>query len=208
MTMKERVLLLSPHTDDVELGCAASVSKFLESGYDVITVLGSSCKESLPANLPPDTLIREFNNSMKVLGVQDFFFLDLPVRYFPEHRQLILEKLVEYNKKIKPTLIMLPCSNDIHQDHSVFHNEGLRAFKFCKILGYELTWNTQNSVHSCHIKIEQRHLDKKIECMRSYESQKNRPYFSEDFIRSLAKIRGIQAGSELAESFELIKWFF
>ncbi len=206
--MKERVLLLSPHTDDVELGCGASVFKFREQGFEIMNVLGSSCKESLPEGYAEDTLINEYNVSMSVLGITNKVFLDLPVRHFPQYRQQILEEFVKINKYYKPTLVLLPCSNDIHQDHFTFYSEGLRAFKFCKILGYELPWNSQSSTHSCHIIIDEMHLNKKLECMRCYKSQKHRSYFSEDFISYLAKIRGVQAGTALAESFEMIKWFY
>ena len=35
----------------------------------------------------------------------------------------------------------MPSLNDIHQDHATIAQEGLRAFKGCTILGYELIWN-------------------------------------------------------------------
>lgn len=203
----ERVLLLSPHTDDVELGCGATIAKFAEEGHQILTVLGSSCKESVPEGFPLDAMLNEFNDSMGTLGINAHEFLDLPVRHFPAIRQQILESFVKLNKSYKPTLVFLPCSDDIHQDHKTFYEEGLRAFKYSKILGYELPWNTQNSNHSCHVIIEQRHLDKKLEAMSCYISQSHRPYFGSDFISYLARIRGVQAGSKLAESYELLKWF-
>ncbi len=206
--MKERVLLLSPHTDDVELGCGASIYKFIEQGFEVMNVLGSSCKESLPEGCTVEQIMNEFDTSMSLLGIANTVFMDLPVRNFPQYRQQILEEFVKINKNYQPTLVLLPCSNDIHQDHYTFYCEGLRAFKFCKILGYELPWNTQNPTHSCHIIIEERHLNKKLDCMKCYKSQKQRPYFREEFISYLSSIRGVQAGSTYAESFELIKWYY
>lgn len=207
MSMKERVLLLSPHTDDIELGCGASIAKFLENGSEIMSVLGSSCKESVPNGFNEDAMLNEYYASMSILGIKEQVFLDLPVRHFPALRQEILESFVKICRTFKPTLVLLPCSSDIHQDHQVFYNEGLRAFKLCKILGYELPWNMQSSTHSCHILIEQKHLSKKLEAMACYKSQQQRPYFGVDFISHLAKIRGVQAGGHLAESFELIKWF-
>ena len=207
LNMKERILLLSPHTDDVELGCGASVAKFQENGSEIMNILGSSCKESVPNGFKEDAMLTEYHASMSVLGIVEKVFLDLPVRHFPALRQEILEAFVKINREYKPTMVLLPCSNDIHQDHQTFYNEGLRAFKFCKVLGYELPWNMQNSTHSCHVIIEQKHLDKKLESMACYNSQQNRPYFGTQFISHLAKIRGVQAGGNLAESFELIKWY-
>jgi len=48
---------------------------------------------------------------------------------FPENRQKILEDLIKIKKEIKPDLIFVPSFNDIHQDHQVLTQEGLRAFK-------------------------------------------------------------------------------
>lgn len=31
----DRILILSPHTDDGEFGCGASISKFIDRGADV-----------------------------------------------------------------------------------------------------------------------------------------------------------------------------
>ena len=39
-----------------------------------------------------------------------------------------------------------------------------------------------------------------------YKSQAKKNYFSPDFIRSLAKTRGIQFGTTYAECFEVIRW--
>jgi len=39
-----------------------------------------------------------------------------------------------------------------------------------------------------------------------YESQKDRPYASAEFIKSLAITRGTQIGTKYAEVFEVMRW--
>ena len=56
---------------------------------------------------------------------------DFPVRNFQEHRQAILDKLIQLKMNLNP--IWLPNSDDVHQDHQVIHQEGIRAFKHCCI---------------------------------------------------------------------------
>lgn len=202
-----KVLLLSPHTDDVELGCGATIAKFSELGYEFMVVLGSSCRESVPEGFEDNAMYNEFLTSMSFLGIQHVEFLDLPVRHFPALRQSILESFVQINKKFKPDLVLTPCSSDIHQDHHTFYEESVRAFKYCRILGYELPWNNQTVIHGCHVKVEAHHLEKKMEALLKYKSQAGRTYFDKDFIKYLSRIRGVQAGSEFAESYESIKWF-
>ncbi|HDR05498.1 MAG TPA: hypothetical protein ENN84_09705 [Candidatus Marinimicrobia bacterium] len=58
------------------------------------------------------------------------------------------------------------------------------------------------------MKLEERHIFKKIEMLKFYKSQTkaNRHYFSEDFIKGLAFTWGAQIGYRFAEAFEVIRW--
>jgi hypothetical protein len=42
--------------------------------------------------------------------------------------------------------------------------------------------------------------------LKAYKTQEGKPYMSEDFIRSLAKVRGTQIQVPYAEAFEVIRW--
>ena len=127
------------------------------------------------------------------------------VRLFPQFRQEILEDMVALNKKIAPDLILLPSSSDIHQDHETIHREGIRAFKNNMIIGYEMPWNNFNFESNVYVILDEKHIQKKIDVIHIYESQSFRAYRSEDYVRSLATIRGIQAQSKYAEAFEVIR---
>ena len=49
-------------------------------------------------------------------------------------------------------------------------------------------------------------MKRKINALKEYKSQAKKNYFNPDFIRSLAKTRGIQFGTTYAECFEVIRW--
>ena len=51
----DRVLILSPHTDDAELGCGGYITKLISENKTLLWVVFSTAEESLPDNLPPDT---------------------------------------------------------------------------------------------------------------------------------------------------------
>ena len=51
--MGKKILIISPHTDDGELGCGGSIAKFIEEGNDVQYVALSCCEKSVPRNIPP-----------------------------------------------------------------------------------------------------------------------------------------------------------
>jgi len=204
----ERVLVLAPHTDDGEFGCGATLAKLAEQGIAVYYVAFSICEASVPEGFPKDILDTEVRKATQVLGVEsdDLLVYRYPVRRFPQYRQEILEELVRLRRKIEPDLVLLPSSDDIHQDHQVVSQEGLRAFKHASILGYEMTWNNLTFIASAFVHLEKCHIDKKIAALRQYESQQHRIYADEGFIRGLSRVRGAQASVEYAEAFQVIRW--
>jgi N-acetylglucosamine malate deacetylase 1 len=205
---KKRVLVLAPHTDDGELGCGGSIAKFIEEKSEVYYVAFSICTRSLPEGWAPDTLAKEVKKATAVLGIkgENLILFDFDVRRFPEFRQEILEEMIKLKKKIEPDLVFVPSPTDIHQDHQVISQEGLRAFKDVSILGYEMPWNNVSFNTRAFNKLTEKHIQSKVDCLKMYETQKHRSYLNENFIRSLATTRGVQTGTQYAESFEVIRW--
>ena len=202
-----RILILAPHTDDGELGCGATIASFIASGIKVFYSAFSTCSQSLPKDFPADTLSIECKKANTILGIQqeNIILFDYEVRELSDHRQAILDELISLNKKLHPDLVILPAKNDIHQDHQVVHSEGMRAFKNCSILGYELPWNNTRFQPNYFQKINPENLQNKIDALKAYKSQSTKNYMQEDFIRSLAKVRGVQSNCEYAEAFEIYK---
>ncbi|MFB0564870.1 MAG: PIG-L deacetylase family protein [Candidatus Aminicenantaceae bacterium] len=204
-----KILALSPHTDDAELGAGSTMVRLIEEGKEVYYVAFSSCRESLTEELPSTILKEECENSTKIIGISpnNLFLLDYKVRAFPQYRQQILENLVEFNDKIKPDLVLIPSSHDMHQDHQTIYNEALRAFKKnSSIWGYEHPWNNLTFNTDIFVKLTERHVRKKIEALAKYKSQDFREYFDEKNVQGIAYTRGTQVNFEFAEAFELIRF--
>lgn len=204
----KKVLVLAPHTDDGEFGCGGSIARFIAEGDRVIYAAFSAAEQSVLPHLPRDILRHEVLRATARLGIAegDTLVYDFPVRYFPERRQDILERLVQLNRDIQPDLVFLPSRNDTHQDHHTIADEGFRAFKKTSMLGYEVPWNNLDFRTSSFIKLDDNALRTKIDACRCYESQAHRSYASEEFITSLAITRGTQIGVRYAEAFEIVRW--
>jgi LmbE family N-acetylglucosaminyl deacetylase len=207
---KKKILIIAPHTDDGEFGCGGSIAKFVKEGAIVFYAAFSLAEESVPEGFPKNILESEVKTATGILGIksENLLLYKYQVRHFAYHRQEILEDLVKLNKEILPHLVFIPCLHDLHQDHSTVAIEGLRAFKKTSILGYEIPWNNMNFATQCFIPLDEIHLSNKVNALDSYKSQKHKEYASENFIRSLAKTRGIQIGKPFAEAFETIRWIF
>ncbi len=202
---RSTVLLLSPHTDDGELGCGATIAKLVERGYRVVSVAFSAAEESVPEGFPKDILRTENRLACAKLGIapEDSIVLDFRVRTFPENRQRILDTMLQLNREYEPALVFLPSTTDTHQDHVTIAEEGFRAFKRTTMLAYEKPWNNIEFSARCFVTIEPGHLDKKILALECYESQKQRQYINADYVRALALVRGMQIAQPMAEMFDV-----
>lgn len=203
-----RVLVISPHTDDGEFGCGASIARFIENGKKVFYVAFSTAEDSVPYGYPKNILELEVREATKILGIpsSNLIIYRYKVRKLNYVRQKILEELIKLKNEIKPDLVFIPSPNDLHQDHHTVSMEGIRAFKQISVLGYELPWNNITFNTQTFIRLEEQHILKKIEALKAYKSQKNRFYLNEDFIKSLAITRGTQITAKYAEVFEVIRW--
>jgi N-acetylglucosamine malate deacetylase 1 len=204
----KKILVLAPHTDDGEFGCGGTIAKLVESGAEVHYVAFSACEQSVLPQFPSDILITEVKAATTVLGIkpENLTLLKYDVRTFNYQRQPILDDILKIKAQIQPDLIFVPSLNDIHQDHATIANEAVRAFKFSTILCYELPWNNFNFATSCFVHLEDKHIVKKIGALTEYKSQAHRSYANEEFIRGLARTRGVQINTRYAEVFEVIRW--
>jgi len=204
----KKALVLAPHTDDGELGCGATIVKFIESGINVSYIAFSICEESVPEGFPENILEDEVKSATRILGIthEDLYIEYFKVRNFPKNRQAILERLVDYNKLINPDIVFMPSSFDVHQDHNIIYNEGLRAFKTKTILGYEFMWNNFSFNSTSFSSLKEKHINKKIQALQEYKSQTGRFYADLDLVKGQAQFRGLQIGVKYAEAFEVIRW--
>jgi LmbE family N-acetylglucosaminyl deacetylase len=200
-------LVLAPHTDDGEFGCGATIARLVERGCTVHYVAFSDCRESLPPGMPPDTLVTEVRAATAVLGIEpaNLHVLGFPVRHFTRDRQEILEFMVGLAARLQPELVLLPSTDDLHQDHHTIAMEGLRAFKRTTMLAYEIPWNNIQFRNQMFVPVKEPHVRKKVEALACYGSQKDRYYANEENVRAQLRLRGCQVAEEYAEVFEVVR---
>ncbi len=206
----KRTLVLAPHTDDGEFGCGGTISRLSESGSEIFYVAFSACRQSVLKEFPEDILITEVKAATEELGIpsSNLILYDYEVRTFSSRRQEILEEIIKLKNDIKPDLVFIPSVNDIHQDHFIISNEGVRAFKLSTLLSYELPWNNFSFTTSCFFTLSQANIESKLRALKCYKSQQHKSYANEEFIKSLGRVRGVQIGSEYAEVFEVVRMVY
>jgi len=208
----KRFLMLAPHADDVELGCGGTIARFLEKESEIHVAAFSTAEKSVPDGFPKTEIRDEFYKAMSILGIKKnrLRVFDYEVRTLSYHRQEVLDELISIRKSLDPDMVFLPSGEDLHQDHQTVFNEGLRAFKEITLWGYELPWNTITFPTRGFVTLEERHIRKKWQALQAYKTQLaiKRPYFTLDYVKGIAKVRGIQVKAKYAEAFDAIrtKW--
>lgn len=204
---KCRALVLGAHPDD-EVMSGGLIARLADLGCDIHHYFFSDCAVSTKdRGHDPEVLLKECEASRDILGISATGRgrFDFPVRHFPEHRQGILDALLQIRRSFSPTLILTSATDDVHQDHATVTQEAIRAFKNSTILGFESPWNQLVSKHDFLVTLEQSHMDRKLAAKDCYRTQAKGLYFQDDFITGLARVRGVQAGVHFAESYQIIR---
>lgn len=196
-----RILALSPHTDDAEIGAGASLVRWMEEGHQVYVYAFST------GDITKGASFREFANSMETLGIAKYDLGTFSCHYFPRQRQKIIETIIGLRDVWNPDVVLCPSTFDCHQDHETVCNEAIRACKqHCSIYGYDMPWNAVNgAAPTKFVNVQPDHIVSKFEALRCYDSQVARPMMDEFFLRGLLRVRGVQGGMEYAEAFEVIR---
>lgn len=190
-----KYLFLSPHPDDVELACGATIARLVEEKNEIFIAVFSDC----------DISLQEMYRAHESLGAKTLYF-SYTRRTFDKHRQKILDDLIGIRNKFQFDVVFLPDQSDIHQDHQVIGMEGLRCFKnTADIISYAHLHNQFRGSHNLYYEISYRHIEAKLMALNYYLSQRERSYFSKDAIISQLKSNGIQGGVDYAEIFKIIK---
>ncbi|MGE4504853.1 MAG: PIG-L deacetylase family protein [Desulfovibrionaceae bacterium] len=203
----QRVLVLSPHPEDGELGCGASVVRFLEEGREVFWVTFTIAEQSTHPPFDPDAQKHEMQRSLGILGVrpENVEVHNWAVRTMKEHRQEILDEMIRIRRNVRPDLVFFHSRDDVHQDHQAICEEAQRAFKQSTMLGYELPWNLFRFRAEHFFEVTEAQARRKAEALASYQSRSYRPYLSEEKVLALMTVRGLQIETDYAECFEVIR---
>lgn len=198
-----KTLLLAPHSDDAEIGCGGTIARFIEEGHDILWIVFVGRQNTLRDG--------EHVSAVEEIGLKkgNCTTLEYTMNRIHERNQDVLDYLFSIKTGFKPDLVIGPSVNDLHQDHETIGRAMMRAFKRnVSVISYELPWNSVAFESRVFVRLEERHVEKKIKMLESFKSQMfMRPeYFRVDFIRGQMAIRGLQAGSKYAEGFEVLRW--
>lgn len=230
---KERLLVIAPHPDDEVLGCFGLMNKIKENGGKVfvqILTLGGYQKLG-SSKVTREKWKKEFQKVVKFLKIDDYDiqFYTKKIKHLDEVPQVNLIELLESKSKIsiskiKPTIVAIPTIFSTHQDHTNAYNAAITALRAHPqntthvpklVLSYESPeyyfWSAYSEFGkfspNYYLKMSKKEIEKKIEAFNIYQTQFKPDHRDSNRIKTLAKIRGSEIGTEYAESYHIHRMY-
>lgn len=196
-----RILAIGAHPDDIELSCAGTLAKLVDSGHEVhVLVL---CRGAEGGHARTRTVEAERGGGL--LGVTSVTVLDFPDTRLDEHRRDLLAAIEARLHRVNPDIVFTHSAHDRHQDHQAVHEATLRAARQHQaVLCYESPSATTSFTPSVFVDIED-YVGVKVAAVAAHRDQRGKPYMSGERVRGLAVFRGSQAKTRYAEGFEPVR---
>ena len=215
----QRLLVITPHSDDEVLGCGGLMSKVKNEGGKVFVLIFNLGFEKDDTKESQEKRKNEVQEAMNVLKVDDYHLVhdqpdnnrDLDTE--PLHSLIeVIESTSNVSlEKIAPTMVAIPTIFSHHQDHVHVHRACIAALRPIStpiskiVLSYEAPEHSRWSASgvfepNLFVEIDDV-IENKIIAFNKYRSQIRPGGRDDDSIRSQAKYRGQEVGKNLCEAF-------
>lgn len=200
-----RVLCLGAHSDDIEIGCGATLSRLArrrprpEFRWVVWSADGPRAREALRG-------ARRFLGS----GAEGACRIhQLRDGYFPAQYAEIKDAFESLARRFRPDLVFTHARDDRHQDHRVVSDLTWNTFRRHLILEYEVPkWDGDLGQPNCYVPVTAAEARRKARSLLAvFGSQRGKDWFSAETFLGLMRIRGIEcrAPGGYAEAFRARK---
>jgi len=222
----DKILVLAAHPDDETLGCGGFLAKYGGKNTRVVFIAeGTSCRfnyDELNTQNVKDNITQRNNYCIKALsvfGITDVKFYNYPCGRLDDMPIIDINKVIETEiNDFKPQVILTHAEFDNNNDHRIVFRSTMMAtrpgaFKYLlKVISYEVPSSTEwtfSQVFQPNLfeVLEQKHMEKKWEALKCYESEIF-PYphpRSYEGLMALSRYRGMQAGVEFSEAYQIIR---
>ncbi len=168
-------LVLVPHPDDPEYGCAAAVAKWTDAGKTVHYALASRGEAGIAGMAPEEAgplREQEQRRSAAIVGVDDVRFWDFPdsnIRNTPELRAKIAETITELDPDVVVTIYSgeewAPGAPN-QSDHIEFSNAVAAAYDS---LADPPRWLFENGPEITHGEVVDEYLDRAVASLAAHD---------------------------------------
>jgi LmbE family N-acetylglucosaminyl deacetylase len=195
------VLCIGAHCDDIEIGCGATLMRWVREYPSARFVWAIFSSETARE---PESRAAAAQLLAGAASVELRFF-DFRGSYFPVELERIKDAFEALKGTLRPDVIFTHQLHDRHQDHKILSELTWNTFRSHLILEYEIPkYEGDLGQPNVFVPITAEELARKVRClMECFPSQHSRSWFTADTFRSIARLRGIEcaAASGFAEAF-------
>ena len=198
-----RLLCLGAHSDDIEIGCGATILRLLEErpGSSVTWVVLSSDPDREREARAADFLRGAAEANVRVSGFRE--------SYFPYVAAQVKDYFEELKREISPDLVFTHRRHDVHQDHRTTADLTWNTFRNHLILEYEIPkYEGDLGQPQLYVPVSLALADRKTALlMQHFATQRTRSWFRPDLFDGLMSLRAIECNAPegRAEAFYLRK---
>ena len=224
----KRVLIVAAHPDDEILGCGGLISKYSSKGTSFKILFigeGSTCRFDNTGCQEGLLEIKYRNNcaikALDIFGVKDIEFNNLPCGQFDQVPIITINKIIEKCiVKYDPDTILTHSPCDANNDHKIVFNATIMATRpslnnqVRTLMAYEVLssseWAYVDTFKPNYFEeLTKKDIESKWRALSCYNSEvKEYPFpRSNDGIKTLAMMRGMQSGFMFAEAFHIIRMY-
>jgi LmbE family N-acetylglucosaminyl deacetylase len=187
------VLCLGAHCDDIEIGCSGSIARLVDEHPGLTVTWVVFCSNDLRA--------REARASAESLlaGVKtkDIVIKTFRDGFLPYQGGEVKEAFEALKKVVAPDLIFTHYRADLHQDHRLVSELTWNTFRDHFILEYEIPkFDGDLGSPNVFVHLDETQCRRKIDnILRSFRSQGERSWFSEETFRAILRLRGVESNA-------------
>lgn len=197
----KRILALGAHSDDIEIGCGATILRLAAErcGLQMLWVVFVAPGERATEAQTSASAFLEGVATAKVV-VRDY-----PDRFLPYSGGAVKEEFEALKHEFSPDLIFTHYREDRHQDHRLISELTWNTWRDHFILEYEVPkYDGDFGSPNFFAALPTSTIDRKIDLiLKHFPSQVGRQWFTADLFRAVARIRGMEcnASEGFAEGF-------
>jgi LmbE family N-acetylglucosaminyl deacetylase len=196
-----QVLCLGAHADDIEIGCGGTILR-LASEYARLAVHWVVCAGHGERGVEALASAERFLADVSEKQVQVEEFRD---GYFPYVGAAIKDYFESLKEQVRPDVIFTHYRGDAHQDHRLLCELTWNTFRNHFILEYEVPkYDGDLGAPNLFVHLPRETAGRKVNLtLAGFPSQRGRDWFTEDALRALLRLRGVESKAEdgYAEAF-------
>ncbi len=196
-----RILVASAHADDAEIGAGGTVARLVAERPDAevtwLVLAAADPARAAEARSSADRLLEGAARSVLDIGA-------LRDGYLPYLGPAAKDALAVH-AGLDPDLILGPRRDDAHQDHRHLAELVPQVFRRATVLEYEIPkWDGDLGTANLYVPLTAAQGTAKVDhVLAVFETQYGRSWFTEDTLRAVLRLRGIEcrAPDGIAEAF-------